>query len=369
VFWCLHMLFNHNFEYDDLANPAMLFAFFNNWMEQESTTFKDKQRIEQRLLDDLSSLAANHELFAAVRQCRPMFSNTDTTTAKQRCTDRTFWRSMHKEEEDQEYLTTKQPEVLDAFKLFEAAPFPTGKRDVEWLRRADEVRRLSENFWARAKEAQKKHLAMNAFARCTEADKQGFLSYDSTPKHRAYLKSERDEILSPEAPPKAVKLQPVPTTEWPATTAANDSGTILPTRPKEKIKSRPDGITTMTVLPENLESNDVDESTPTPTLLVKSETIRVLSRMFPSTTEEYAAKLLDWKSFVVAMEDAGLLASQCGGSAVTFAKEGMGRIVFHRPHPVAKVDQTMLQCWGKRMRKWFGWERETFVDAKIANSS
>jgi len=61
-----------------------------------------------------------------------------------------------------------------------------------------------------------------------------------------------------------------------------------------------------------------------------------------------------------AMEDAGFPATQSGGSAVTFVREGEGRIVFHKPHPVAKIEQGMLQAWGKRMRKWFRWEREIF---------
>jgi len=68
---------------------------------------------------------------------------------------------------------------------------------------------------------------------------------------------------------------------------------------------------------------------------------------------------------VIAMEDAGFPAAHSGGSAVTFMQTGSnGRIIFHRPHPVAKIDQIMLKGFGKRMRKWFGWEKETFVCKK-----
>ena len=31
IFWCLHKLISHNFEVDDLASPAMLFGFLNDW--------------------------------------------------------------------------------------------------------------------------------------------------------------------------------------------------------------------------------------------------------------------------------------------------------------------------------------------------
>jgi hypothetical protein len=64
------------------------------------------------------------------------------------------------------------------------------------------------------------------------------------------------------------------------------------------------------------------------------------------------------------MEDAGFMASSMGGSAVAFTKEGEGRIVVHRPHPVSKIDQIMLQGWGKRMKKWFGRGRGIFVAKK-----
>jgi len=53
------------------------------------------------------------------------------------------------------------------------------------------------------------------------------------------------------------------------------------------------------------------------------------------------------------MDDAGFMAANSGGSAVIFTKEGEGRIVFHKPHPVAKIDQVILQSMGRRMGKWF----------------
>ena len=82
---------------------------------------------------------------------------------------------------------------------------------------------------------------------------------------------------------------------------------------------------------------------PLVTIQVKPEIMRVLTRMFPCTPEEYSGKPVDWRSFVGTMEDAGFPAAQSGGSTVTFTKEGQGRIAFHKPHPVAKIEQTVLQ--------------------------
>ena len=137
--------------------------------------------------------------------------------------------------------------------------------------------------------------------------------------------------------------------------------------PKAKIKSRPinKAESKSAALVTAFEDVAIKEQPPATHLVLKAETVRVLTRMFPITVEEHAAKPMEWRSFVIAMEDAGFTAIQSGGSAVTFMQTGgNGRIIFHRPHPIAKIDQVMLQGFGKRMRKWFGWERETFVCKK-----
>ncbi len=67
-----------------------------------------------------------------------------------------------------------------------------------------------------------------------------------------------------------------------------------------------------------------------------------------------------------AMGDAGFLARLSGGSAVIFELEDdrragpTGRIVFYKPHPVAKIDPVMFRCMGRRMKKSFGWANDVF---------
>jgi HicA toxin of bacterial toxin-antitoxin, len=83
--------------------------------------------------------------------------------------------------------------------------------------------------------------------------------------------------------------------------------------------------------------------------------------MFPC--KEESSRCVDWDGFVHAMKDAGFTARSNGGSAVLFEgnpKLG-GKIVFHKPHPIAKIDPITLRSIGKRMAKWFGWSRELFV--------
>jgi hypothetical protein len=95
-----------------------------------------------------------------------------------------------------------------------------------------------------------------------------------------------------------------------------------------------------------------------PPLPVKQQSYTVLTGMFTSNPDE-STKLIDWDVFVTAMAHAGFAARHSSGSAVTFEpddwKRGWaGKILFHKPHPVAKIDTVMLRSMGKRMEKRFG---------------
>ena len=46
---------------------------------------------------------------------------------------------------------------------------------------------------------------------------------------------------------------------------------------------------------------------------------------------------------------------------MAFIQHGVGRIVFHKPHPDTKITQSRLQSWGRRMNRPFDWVRESFV--------
>jgi hypothetical protein len=372
-FWCLHNLY-HDFERDPLADPAILFGLLNGRLAAgDSVGKKDKARVSQALLNELSSLAAIHEILAAVRQFRPGFESVSTEEALEKCGERYAWR-VYCSNGNARY--PPRPFFLKMAKslhTFTSMPFPKGPRDDEWLQRADAVRENSRAFWEVVREMHSWLMKTAPYQKLTEADRKerlALLSFDSIPTYLETLKIERARILSQKKPVKP--SEPSLSSSFndsPSMQALNTSSDLLPTRPKEKLKTRRTSSTidptVPAVEPATAERiSTVREAPLQKKIHVKSETVRVLSRMFPATCEEHVAKPLDWRSFSVAMEDAGFLASQSGGSAVTFSKEGEGRIVFHKPHPIAKIDQIDLQWWGKRMNKWFGWERETFVDAK-----
>ncbi|KAI4831317.1 hypothetical protein E4T45_10226 [Aureobasidium sp. EXF-8846] len=89
--------------------------------------------------------------------------------------------------------------------------------------------------------------------------------------------------------------------------------------------------------------------------------------MFPENGGD-SSRSFTWQHFLAAMTDAGFNILQSQGSAVTFKLEksqGVNTIVVHRPHPVATINPIMLRSIGKRITKWFGWHRETFVEVLI----
>lgn len=94
------------------------------------------------------------------------------------------------------------------------------------------------------------------------------------------------------------------------------------------------------------------------TIKVTKQSLDVFLLMIPENDE--VVKDVLWDRFVRAMVDAGFSARNSSGSAVSFKKYSGngGKIVFHKPHPVPKIDPVLLRVIGKRMAKWF---RELFV--------
>lgn len=140
----------------------------------------------------------------------------------------------------------------------------------------------------------------------------------------------------------------------------------LTLRPREKTKTRPCSDNTPSETPDELAQLNIADPSKAPHIKAKFETVNVFRRMFPETREEYRARPLQRSSFVAAMHDAGFSVTHCGSSHVIFAIQG-GRINIPKPHGVdQKIAQIKSQKYGKRLTKWFGWQRETLVDSKSA---
>ncbi|KAL2809105.1 hypothetical protein BJX63DRAFT_372353 [Aspergillus granulosus] len=115
------------------------------------------------------------------------------------------------------------------------------------------------------------------------------------------------------------------------------------------------------------------EGKPSP-IHVSKQSLEVFLLMFPEKQAgEVGGRHVLWDEFVHAMVDAGFTARNSSGSAVAFTSSTSdtshrsgGRIVFHKPHPVPKIDPILLQVMGKRMARWFDWGRELFTTTTSA---
>jgi hypothetical protein len=135
---------------------------------------------------------------------------------------------------------------------------------------------------------------------------------------------------------------------------------------KAKIKTRSDKASFEKELGRMAISSDQlsSEKTSEPKVTVKEKALEIFRSLFPNS--EGDTKSVAWDSFVDAMLKVGFEARCSGGSAVLFELDGeskwygKGKIVIHRPHPSSAIDPVMLLSIGKRMKKWFGWSRESF---------
>lgn len=157
--------------------------------------------------------------------------------------------------------------------------------------------------------------------------------------------------------------KPEDQTQWGSDLPANADS--LP-EPKAKIKTRSDKLGEKTDLAmTDLTISDAEEP-PSVKVAVGKRTLEVLQSLYPKPNFEERRKSIDWASFVYGMSRAGFSARQNHGSEYSFEPVytcvwyGRCRIVFHKPHPEPKYKAWQLLGIGKRMKKWFDWNADTF---------
>jgi hypothetical protein len=350
--WCLVQL---------LAKPddqrtfdhSMLFAMLQEHMTSNPS---ERNRLDEVIYQVLSDLATCHEMLMAVRFHRPQ-NAARTVEEVKRTEDREVWKRRPQFRSHMGNSGDHQDIGMSFVKNFYLANTPTGPKTSVWLTQSQQLRATLETFWESIRKTIKKDFEDSDLSL---AEVNSLLEVVSANLSRQYLQDtqrEDDEILA--AIHERDRPQPVVNffdESTPSTTA------IFPRLEKTKTRGIPgpsgdvslecDGATNV-----QAETTAVVEAT---TIKVAKQWLDIFLQMFPEKDE--AAKDILWDRFVHAMVDAGFTARNNGGSQVSFKKlDGEGRIVFHKPHPVPKIDSVMLRAMGQRMAKWFGWRRELFV--------
>lgn len=257
------------------------------------------------------------------------------------------------------------------------APWPKDHKSSAWLDKVSESRKCLSAFW----QAYREEWGRNAERRgpIHPKDEQltrDFMSFDTSPEYLNEVQKEREqgeaEIRNKKTtqPRQHIAPQDVQTT-WGSSMGsdgpANRNG--FNTKKRTKVKTTGVrvaellGMSTLSLRDDdraNTGSDDVATQPSRKPIPVKPESLKVLKMMFASSTQSTSGSVR-WINLVQALADAGLVTTQASGSAVTFTSSDQGSINFHKPHPEPVVDGFMLRCMGKRLRKWFGWERDRFV--------
>lgn len=379
LLWCLcQMTMNDEYAHM-LTDPALLFGFFEDLVVNPAVHSVDIDRVEQRLLDELSEFGAVWELLAAVRYHRPVRRQIEKEEALSLAPPRSFWRQWANEDRNGPAAHAQKNREVALVQKLDMIHMPSGRKDLAWLARTTEARQVLKEFWNHARSGQRHYLEAICASEEDVETLLSLVSFDLAPDHQTALQEERDAILKrTQAAKNAKALADTKETYLDPSTSCT-AAPALTIRTKTKVKTRA-GIdspakakssTSDTGIPHNTGSTENMTVTPPnevpsavtevhPTLKVRLNSLKIFRSMYPTDIDTPSSATIDWRKFVGAMADAGFQATQSSGSAVTFSN-GRGRIIFHKPHPVAKVDPVMLATFGKRMKKWFHWRREIFV--------
>lgn len=352
--WCLVQMQGAS---DTQSNfdHAMLFAFLDSHLA--NSTPKERARVDEILYRKLSDLAAYHEILISVRLHRPQNEIRNIEEVKE-SEDRGAWKGFN---------IPVQLGAKDSIRLgtpllrdFYEAPVPGGLKNIAWLKRSQALRKSLEKFWGGMRRCSQDILKEAKFSTEEALSILNVTSAYLTPEYVAAVRAEEEQVLAGNER-ASEPLQK----EWGSSSATQSAEPA----PKAKIKTKVGKeAEPMKEIEEKIAGVTVDFVEESYFVVpVKRRAFDMITLMFPSTAQE-AAKSVEWDNFVYAMSDIGFAARNGGGSAVLFANEGWvkegqsgGKIVFHKPHPIAKIDPIMLHSMGKRMAKWFGWSRERFA--------
>lgn len=347
-----------NFQEPNHYDQEVLFAILEDHLQKSTTA--ERGRLDARLYAKVADFSAQHEILYLIDSHRPLDTNPYMEDLKKSESNRSVWRFMAAKQRE---LSTVEmsclADLLDQFR--EASSSPPPKHDTKLsLEVLDKSREALTAFWTALRDVERDTWKSPELLQKDLDEQLQVLSPASFREYTQVIEAQRAALACRVESQTKSKLElscEGPQTVW--GTNEDDVGK-LGRRVKTKLKMRPTSASEPSekVKSEPIFTNPLPKVQPLPVpAALKARTLAVFSRMFPEHPEE-TQKSVDWADFVLAMNDIGFTARQNGGSAVTFDNEQASRkIVFHRPHPIAKIGPVMTRAMGFRLRKWFGWSR------------
>ncbi|KAI4732337.1 hypothetical protein E4T50_17080 [Aureobasidium sp. EXF-12298] len=346
-------------------DPSFNFAIIDYLCRNDP---KEAARISQTMLDRLSDMSILSEVMFSIRQDMARNRSVDAQVAKEFAKRTTSPRDWIKK------INAKHGKTLGDIlgpqlqQLCQEFPWPHGKKDLTWLEEATAARACLTKFCCRFRDLWMHKLTeAKVSQRLIDEDIQ-LLSAASTTRHQQVLELEKQDIEADVVSQRGKMNHADPIEIQSVWGKENEGPTHLPCRSRLKPSHASESTPTSGQKPTtpNIGVQPGPDTTLPLIHSVKPENIPVFHHMFPVRGAE-SQRSFSWQHFLSAMIDTGFTIVQSQGSAVTLkmnfrTDRGVNAIVLHRPHPKPVVNPVMLRRIAKRMQKWFGWRRETFVE-------
>lgn len=389
LFWSLDCFCNDRFR-EFNCDPVVYLRAFDQQLHK--ATDKERRRVSPNLLVQVGDLAAIDEIRTAIK-CTPGINRNAVREmasipryqAECRARD-DIGHTFNKFKND---VWNTEDFAVAAFPLLKTlvtqCPWPRGKPTAETAQRVADARNALSGMWAQIRRACKKRIIKQGACGSYSNECLEKWSLDLSHEYKNLMAKEQIDIEAAFQARTGTKNPVKPAHEmaggsravWPAeypTVAQNLKKSVLKdiSNVKVKVKTQGDASdrTKAQVQRKARESATQQPNMGRQVILVKQSSLPFLRQMFPfadsfsSEKDEPMTGVRSWKwqHFVDVMLDVGFDISQGSGSAVSFEhSSGLGRIVFHQPHPQPVIDPMMLRFMGKRLSKWFGWDRDLFA--------
>jgi hypothetical protein len=172
------------------------------------------------------------------------------------------------------------------------------------------------------------------------------------------------EWIEPILPPPSKDIDIVPLNDVILDLEQRTRSTLTPDpviSRKSKLKTRNPAVDTQ---PSDQPS---PSSSPSPTIPVSSRALKVFSALFHDPHTNPPGEI-PWTEFLHAFSSAGFAVQKQYGSAWLFTPKSGKPILFHEPHPVAKIPIHVARRHGRRLDRAYGWTRDTFVKHNVVGN-
>lgn len=151
---------------------------------------------------------------------------------------------------------------------------------------------------------------------------------------------------------------PFSTLGFHSTSGTEPSTHALPPKSKVKTKGTP-WATAEGEIPTDGTTGD-----PQPSFAVDTRALKVFRMLFFNPAITSTAGEIPWKDFLHAMASTGFAARKLYGSVWQFRPTALDvevPILFHEPHPHAKIPFTVARRFGRRLKRTYGWSGDMFA--------